>query len=497
MLEQGAEENPMPLPDMGVLNHQDNDRLHGWKDIAAFMGKSVRTVQRWEKEFGLPIHRIHGNGGEIVFGVKAEIDAWLLQDGQPLEHESNGNGHEPVPSQGELPQPGRIETRMKIWRATAVGTSLMLLVLAGWILGPRLGAMQVPIVDKQVAGWLVKSGSLVALNAAGRELWRDHGQVLEDESYQDPNNKKNWVQIADLDGDGKKEVLYVVDSEGSIGEVRALNSDGTLRFTHRVMETVRYGDETLGPPWYFGQVFVGRNADGSVALWSTIRHHLWHAAAVEKLDARGNVLERFWSAGHITFVQEATVDGRHVLLVGATNNESKGASVAVLDYEHPRGTAPAQTFAYACRDCPKGNPIAFVVFPQTEISRALNTRPNISFIRQDGAGNPLLDVLQADGRLPNAQRKLSTVAFYSLTPDFKVRAGETGDGYRMDHAALEMIGKLDHPFGLACEAELFPVQRWDGKRFVRESGQLASPPRGAVARTAGNSASLRPAIHPR
>ena len=34
------------------------DHLNGWKEIAAFLGKGVRTVQRWEREQGLPVHRL-------------------------------------------------------------------------------------------------------------------------------------------------------------------------------------------------------------------------------------------------------------------------------------------------------------------------------------------------------------------------------------------------------------------------------------------------------
>jgi hypothetical protein len=31
--------------------------LSSWKEIARHFGKGVRTVQRWERELGLPIHR--------------------------------------------------------------------------------------------------------------------------------------------------------------------------------------------------------------------------------------------------------------------------------------------------------------------------------------------------------------------------------------------------------------------------------------------------------
>ena len=34
--------------------------LNSWKEIASYLGRSVRTVQRWEREFGLPVHRPAG-----------------------------------------------------------------------------------------------------------------------------------------------------------------------------------------------------------------------------------------------------------------------------------------------------------------------------------------------------------------------------------------------------------------------------------------------------
>ena len=51
-------------------------RLNGWKEIAAYLGKGSRTVQRWEKLYGLPVHRIGREGGEIVFAFRDEIERW-------------------------------------------------------------------------------------------------------------------------------------------------------------------------------------------------------------------------------------------------------------------------------------------------------------------------------------------------------------------------------------------------------------------------------------
>ncbi|HEX6772075.1 MAG TPA: hypothetical protein VF126_08630 [Acidobacteriaceae bacterium] len=52
--------------------------LSCWKDIATYLGKGVRTVQRWEQEFGLPIRRPNGISHKSpVVADPRDLDAWL------------------------------------------------------------------------------------------------------------------------------------------------------------------------------------------------------------------------------------------------------------------------------------------------------------------------------------------------------------------------------------------------------------------------------------
>ena len=50
--------------------------LSTWKDIASYLGRSVRTVQRWEVSYNLPIHRPN-NDTQSVFACSDEIDDWM------------------------------------------------------------------------------------------------------------------------------------------------------------------------------------------------------------------------------------------------------------------------------------------------------------------------------------------------------------------------------------------------------------------------------------
>jgi len=51
--------------------------LSGWKEIANYLRKGVRTVQRYEREQGLPIHRPNGKSTGSVIATKAELDGWV------------------------------------------------------------------------------------------------------------------------------------------------------------------------------------------------------------------------------------------------------------------------------------------------------------------------------------------------------------------------------------------------------------------------------------
>jgi hypothetical protein len=51
--------------------------LSGWKDIANYLGKGIRTVQRYEGDLRLPVRRPAGRARGSVVATKQEIDSWI------------------------------------------------------------------------------------------------------------------------------------------------------------------------------------------------------------------------------------------------------------------------------------------------------------------------------------------------------------------------------------------------------------------------------------
>src|SRR3954465_7914465 len=64
--------NMIPRPEDGP----DEPRLDSWKEIAVYLGRGIRTVQRWEREEGLPVHRLAHERRGTVYARREELAAW-------------------------------------------------------------------------------------------------------------------------------------------------------------------------------------------------------------------------------------------------------------------------------------------------------------------------------------------------------------------------------------------------------------------------------------
>lgn len=63
---------------------QDDERLESWKEISAHLRKSVRTIQRWEREAGLPVRRVKVGSKAVVFAYRSDLDKWWIERSQSV-----------------------------------------------------------------------------------------------------------------------------------------------------------------------------------------------------------------------------------------------------------------------------------------------------------------------------------------------------------------------------------------------------------------------------
>jgi hypothetical protein len=75
------------MPEIGT----DDEILDSWKEIAVFLRRGVRTVQRWEVTEDLPVRRHDHMKRGSVYALRSEIALWVRarQFGQkPPDHRS-------------------------------------------------------------------------------------------------------------------------------------------------------------------------------------------------------------------------------------------------------------------------------------------------------------------------------------------------------------------------------------------------------------------------
>jgi formylglycine-generating enzyme required for sulfatase activity/dienelactone hydrolase len=66
--------------------------LESWKEIAAHLNRNVRTCQLWERDHGLPVHRLDGSPKARVFAYPLELDRWLHEKLREHDREARPNG---------------------------------------------------------------------------------------------------------------------------------------------------------------------------------------------------------------------------------------------------------------------------------------------------------------------------------------------------------------------------------------------------------------------
>jgi TolB-like protein/Tfp pilus assembly protein PilF len=119
---------------------QSEDRLDSWKAIAAYLGRDVTTVQRWEKRETMPVHRhVHDKRGS-VYALAPELDAWLESRRRHLGEEQEDKEKEPEPplkAEGEPEADRQRRPTLPARGWLALAAVAVLVVLAGAYMASR------------------------------------------------------------------------------------------------------------------------------------------------------------------------------------------------------------------------------------------------------------------------------------------------------------------------------------------------------------------------
>jgi hypothetical protein len=82
-------------------------QLDGWKEIASHFRRSVRCVQRWERNERLPVRRHGHQRGVSVYAFVGELDSWW----QAEQLSWRNNPIEQADRDGQLEREAEVEAR--------------------------------------------------------------------------------------------------------------------------------------------------------------------------------------------------------------------------------------------------------------------------------------------------------------------------------------------------------------------------------------------------
>jgi len=412
------------------MAERQDKRLDSWKEISAYLGRDLRTVVRWEKDKGLPVHRVPGGKRHAVFAYTEEIDAWL--GGGPAAPDA------PAP-QGALGvnaplielRGSRVHIRVALLAVTA-GLLLVAVAYRPWIGGQR-----------QVARVSFSGNAVVAWDEAGKFVWSSQFPETLPEASRTELLRRSY--IGNLDGSDEAvlvSVPFVLSAATSRDELYCFSRAGKVRWRAAFTDSLTFGADRYGPPWRWTALHVYRALDETRIAWALV-HHTWWPSVLLVLDSEAEIVGKFVNSGFITALNSLQTSAGPIVLAGGVSNANDAGMLAVLDGRRISGRSPEKPgSAYECKNCPEGQPLRYFVFPRSELN--LVTGSLYNEVKSIGVHGNGFQVRTQEAVPGNFQETYWVESIYEFSPDLELKQAMHSDSYWDFHRRLELDGKVKH-----------------------------------------------------
>ena len=320
------------------------DELTGWKAIAEYLRVSVRAAQEYEKDRGLPVHRQPGEKGR-VYAKPGELEEWRANKFpvtvQPI-HATTTNTLAPdsiIPSIPRLPLRGLVAL------AIAAGLAAGL----GLVLAARLN-------PKEPSRVQVRGRVLEMLDQEDHPMWHftlpGTPSPIPDQSHYECARPL----IADIDGDGRKELLYRYypeqEAPGEPDTLYCFSSAGRARWTRQIgRELTTIGGQGYPKQYSLNWILkLPRPTPNGGLIVVGARRGGTSIFCVELLTKDGQVVGQYFHPGWLwaSAVMDLDGDGFSEIILGGVNNAYGNVpgfeypmTLVVLDSRFVEGEGPA------------------------------------------------------------------------------------------------------------------------------------------------------------
>jgi hypothetical protein len=329
------------------------------------------------------------------------------------------------------------------------------------------------LTPEEPADFAVKGSALAILDDAGRVLWR-YNTGLEnlcgEETYRshfqfrrsDRTAQLPYLLIKDLNHDGRREVLFSLQTQDETGEGEVLCFDrkGRPLWQFRAGRQMKYGDRTYSGD-YRTQGLLAKDLDGDSRLEIIVVsvHRPSWPCQLALLDARGDLKGEYWNAGYFNDVAcvDLNGDGVKEIVAGGNNNEYGRACLAVFDPKSISGGSPQGSFDFRCPELRPGSELSYILLPRTDVDLVEN-------YPVDGVVN--VDVL--DNRRIQAKTSLTDI-YYQFSFSFSEKDVILSHGFIQAHEKARLKGKIQSLLNSEYEHDLIAgIRYWDGDGWSRE-----------------------------
>ncbi len=359
----------------------NDDRLSGWKEIADHLKRSVRSVQRWEQDLGLPVQRVKTRSGQVVYASRAELDDWLINANPALTADKDdqvaegGPEDPPEVALEEAPAPVTLDAR-RTSRLSWPVTAGLALVAASIALG--YAALKRPTPDYHRSYVTIAGRYIEARHPDGTLLWKhDVGREISQVSRDfvgRVDRSTDSVADVDLNQDGMVDRIIPVrygigghdpaDSDG----VMAFSADGRLLWSATPSMTFTCARETFRGPWRLSAIRVS-DGPGPKRVWASYIHHTWWPSFVVEIALDGEQQLRYVQSGWIMSLTDwQRPDGHYVVAAGVLNAE-RSSSIALIDVNAPLTVTESTSGEFSC-EFSGAAPEELTLFPHLEVPAA-------------------------------------------------------------------------------------------------------------------------------